>query len=137
VSDERLQIDEHIRADSVVVRTWLRRDGERVHVEVEPGTSGALSAAALVHVVRRYARPLDDEAAAGIAGAPSLPLTGGAALHILHHHAPVDASGRHWMVLTAPGAEPIAALAAGVAAALRYLVARLEGERAAPGEPTG
>ncbi len=128
--NERLLVDEHIRADSVTVRTWLRRDGERVHVEVEPGISGALSAGALLHVVRRYARPLDDEAAAGLAGSPALALADGAALHILHHHAPVDASGRHWLVLTAPGAEPVAALAAGVAAALRYLVARLDGERA-------
>ena len=127
---DRLQIDEHIRADSAVVRTWLRRDGDRVHVEVEPGTRGALSIAALQHVVRRYARPLDDEAAAGLASAPSLALTAGTALHILHHHAPVDATGRHWMVLSAPGAEPVAALASGVAAALRYLVARLADERA-------
>jgi hypothetical protein len=128
---DRLQIDEHIRADSVVVRTWLRRDGEHLHVEVEPGTSGALSVGAVQHVVRRYARPLDDEAAAAVAGSPMLRLPGGHALHVLHHHAPVDAIGRDWLVLSAPGAEPLAALSSGVAAALRYLVARLDEERGA------
>lgn len=118
----RLLIDEHIRADSVVVRTWLRLDGARVHVEVEPGTGGALSVGAVQHVVRRYARPLDDEAAAAVAASPSLALPDGTALHLLRHHAPVDATGRDWLVLAAPSAEPLAALSSGVAAALRYLV---------------
>jgi hypothetical protein len=127
----RLLVDEHILANSVVVRTWLVPDGDKLRVEVEPGTGGALSATAVLHVVRRYARPLDDEVIAGLAGAPRLELPGGAALSVLHWRAAVDAAGRDWLVLTAPGEEPIAAMAAGVAAALRYLVARLADERGA------
>jgi hypothetical protein len=132
VSADRLLVDEHIRADSVVVRTWLARtpgQGDKVTVEVEPGTGGVLSAAAVMHVMRRYARPLDDEVIAGLAAAPSLTLPSGAALHLLHWRAAVDAAGRDWLVLTAPDDEPIAALSAGVAAAFRYLVARLADER--------
>ncbi len=125
----RLLVDEHIRADSLMVRTWLSRDGERVVIEVDRGVGGALSAAAVMHVIRRYARPLDGEVAAGLAAAPRLELGGGAALAVLHWRAAVDAAGRDWLVLIAPGDEPQAALASGVAAALRYLVARLEEER--------
>ena len=130
----RLLVDEHIRVDSQVVRTYLAIDGDRVRVELEaPGgatTGGALSAAAVVHVVRRYARPLDPEVAAQLDGAPRLDLAGGVALVRLHWRALVDADARDWLVLVAPGEEPQAAMATGVAAALRYLVARLAGERA-------
>ncbi|MBZ0237381.1 MAG: hypothetical protein K8M05_34000, partial [Deltaproteobacteria bacterium] len=58
----RLLIDEHILPDSSVVRTHLEVDGGRVRIVVEGGTSGVLSVAAVLHVVRRYARPLDDDA---------------------------------------------------------------------------
>jgi hypothetical protein len=128
----RLLVDEHIRADSVVVRTYLALKDDKLQIDVEPGTSGALSIAAVVHVVRRYARPLDDEVIAGpeLAAAPRLELPGGSALAVLHWRAAVDAAGRDWLVLTSPGTEPLAALAGGVAAALRYLVARLDAERA-------
>ncbi len=133
----RLKIDEHIRGDGALVSTWLVADGARVLVEVEGGTSGALSAAAVVHVVRRYARPLEAEVAAQVVGAPRLRLTDGMALAVLHWRAAVDAAGRDWLVLTAPGDEPQAALATGVAAALRYLVARLDGERGGGDEGEG
>jgi hypothetical protein len=129
----KLLIDEHIQADSTVVRTHLRVDGDHVLVDVEGGTGGALSAAAVMHVIRRYARPLDPEVAALVAGAPRLALPGGAALALLHWRAAVDAAGRDWLVLLAPGDEPQAALSGGVAAALRYLVLRLQDERGPAG----
>ncbi len=136
VAVSRLLIDEHIRADSATVRTWLSCEGAggdgagaRIRIEVEGGTSGALSATAVLHVVRRYARPLDSDVLRDLAGAPRLALPGGAALAVLHWRAAVDAAGRDWLVLVAPGEEPIAALSPGVAAALRFLVIRLEGER--------
>lgn len=127
----RLLIDEHILPDSSVVRTFLavEGDGARVRIDVEGGTSGALSTAAVLHVVRRYARPLDDEVARLVDAAPRLALPDGAALALLHWRAAVDAAGRDWLVLVTPGDEPQAALSSGVAAALRYLVLRLQDER--------
>ncbi|HUQ01944.1 MAG TPA: hypothetical protein VM261_05575 [Kofleriaceae bacterium] len=126
-----LLVDEHIQADSTVVRTHLRVDGDHVHVDVEGGTSGTLSASAIMHVIRRYARPLDPEVAALVADAPRIALPGGAAIALLHWRAAVDAAGRDWLVLLVPGDEPQAALSGGVAAALRYLVLRLQDERGA------
>lgn len=129
----RLLIDEHILPDSSVVRTHLAVEGEgdgaRVRIDVEGGTSGVLSTAAVLHVVRRYARPLDDEVARLVEAAPRLALPAGAALALLHWRAAVDAAGRDWLVLVTPGDEPHAALSSGVAAALRYLVLRLQDER--------
>ncbi len=129
----RLRIDEHILPDSTVVRTFLAVEGEgaaaRVRIDVEGGTSGVLSTAAVLHVVRRYARPLDDEVARLVDTAPRLALPDGTALALLHWRAAVDAAGRDWLVLVTPGDEPHAALSSGVAAALRYLVLRLQDER--------
>jgi hypothetical protein len=125
----QLLVDEHIQADSSVVRTHLRVDGDHVRIDVEGGTSGALSATAVKHVIRRYARPLDPEVAALVADAPRIALPGDTAIALLHWCAPVDAAGRDWLVLLAPGEEPQAALSGGVAAALRYLVLRLQDER--------
>jgi hypothetical protein len=122
-------IDEAIRADSSTVRTHLSLDGDHVRIEVDGGTSGALSAAAVAHVVRRYARPLDADVFAELDRTPRLELGGGLALAVLHWRAAVDAAGRDWLVLLAPGEDPHAALATGVAAALRYLVLRLQDER--------
>jgi hypothetical protein len=133
---DRLQIDEHIRADSQVVRTYLVGAGDGVRIELEGPAdgprAGMLSAAAVVHVVRRYAKPLDAEVASQLEGAPRLALPGGLALARLHWRAAVDADARDWLVLLAPGEEPQAALATGVAAALRYLIARLADERGTP-----
>lgn len=125
-------IDEAIRADSTVARTHVSLEpgaGDHLRIDVEGGTSGALSVAAVTHVIRRYARPLDERVVPLVADAPRLELPGGSALALLHWRAAVDAAGRDWLVLVTPGDEPQAALAGGVAAALRYLVARLAGER--------
>lgn len=125
----RLLIDEHILADSSVVRTHLRVDGANVRIDVDGGTSGALSAGAVVHVIRRYARPLDADILPLLDAAPRLALADGSAIALLHWRAAVDAAGRDWLVLLTPDNEPQAALANGVAAALRYLVLRLQDER--------
>jgi hypothetical protein len=125
----RLLIDEAIRADSSTVRTHLSLDGAHVRIEVDGGTSGALSAAAVAHVVRRYARPLDADLIPLLDDAPRLALPDGSALVLLHWRAAVDAAGRDWLVLMTSADEPHAALATGVAAALRYLVLRLQDER--------
>ena len=130
----RLMIDEAIRADSSVVRTYLSLvpgDGDRVRIDVDGGTSGALSATAVAHVIRRYARPLDADLIPLLGTAPRLPFPDGSALVVLHWRAAVDAAGRDWLVLVTATDEPHAALATGVAAALRYLVLRLQDEREA------
>lgn len=118
-------IDEHIRPDGELVRTHLEpAEGGRVRVRADD-VDGELSAAALEKVMSRYGRPLD----------PEIPITGDAIavgtarLVRLRFKAVVDADARDWLVWSAPGAEPVAALATGVAAALRYLVFRITEER--------
>jgi len=118
-------IDEHIRPDGELVRTHLEvADGGKVRV-VADDVRGELSVAAVEKVMSRYGRPLD----------PEIPVTGesielGAARLVrLRYKAVVDADTRDWLVWVAPGAEPLAALSTGVAAALRYLVFRIAEER--------
>jgi hypothetical protein len=88
----------------------------------------------------RYGRPLDPaivlgEAPGGALGdAPrlgddALELPGGHRLRRLRYHAPVDATGRDYLVWERPGEEPLAVVATMVTAALRYLVLRLAEER--------
>jgi hypothetical protein len=114
-------IDEHIRGDGAVIRTHVGRDGDHVVVEGDDAR-GQLSVAALDKVMRRYGRPLDD----GVTPAgPSLDFGDGHVLTSFRFHARVDAEGRDYLAWTAPGAETVAALSNGVAAALRYLVLRL------------
>ncbi|HVV83073.1 MAG TPA: hypothetical protein VHE35_08325 [Kofleriaceae bacterium] len=143
----RMLIDEHIRADSRRVRTWLRpvdagagaagagaaaaaAPGAESKIAVEVGLDderpellAALSGGAVAHVLRHYGKPLDDDVLAQLADAERIPLGGGLELARLRWRAAVDASGRDWLVLVTPGAEPVAALAPGVAGALRYIAA--------------
>ena len=117
-------IDEHIRADGALVRTHLERDGDHVIV-ISDQLRARLSLAALDKVMRRYGRPLDDGV---IVDGPRLDFGDGHALTAFRFHAKVDAEARDYLAWSAPGAEPIAALAGGVAAALRYLALRLTEE---------
>jgi hypothetical protein len=125
----RLLIDEHIRADSRLVRTWLAlQPGDKVAIEVgldrEPAEIiAALSAGAVAHVLRHYGRALDEAVVPALEGADRLALAPGLEVARLRWRAAVDADGRDWLVLIAAGAEPVAALAPGVAAALRFIAA--------------
>jgi hypothetical protein len=119
-------IDEHIRPDGELVRTHLEAAGDRVRL-VADDVRGELSAAAVEKVMTRYGRPLDP----AVAVAGDAIDVGRARLVRLRYHAPVDAEARDWLVWQVPGAEPLAALATGVAAALRYLVLRIAEERTA------
>jgi hypothetical protein len=129
MTPSRLLVDEHIRADSRVVRTWLRPvPGDKVAIEIvvdgeAPETLATLSAAAVAHVLRHYGRPLADEVAAELEMAERIAIGGGLAIARLRWRAAVDADGRDWLVLLAPDAEPLAALAPGVAGALRFIAA--------------
>jgi hypothetical protein len=114
-------IDEHIRADGVLVHTHLDRDGDHV-VVISDDCRGRLSVGALDKVMRRYGRPLED----GLTPTGnSLDLGGGHVITAFRFHAVVDAEARDYLAWTSPGAETVAALSNGVAAALRYLVLRL------------
>lgn len=136
-----LLLDERIRADGTHARCWAARAGDRVRISDDDGAAGELSVAALDRVMCRYGRPLDP-------GIPlegeALELPGGFRLRRLRHHAPVDATGRDYLVWERPpgseapaggaagagaGSEPLAVVATMVAAALRYLVLRLAAER--------
>ncbi len=137
----RLLIDEHIRADSRLLRTWLRplgggadagKDAGRIAVDVglddEPAeTLATLSAGSVAHVLRHYGRPLDEEVAVGLGASERIRLAPGLELARLHWRAAVDAAGRDWLVLIADGAEPVAALAPGVAGALRFIASGRSG----------
>jgi hypothetical protein len=121
-----LLLDERIRDDGTSARSWATLAGERVRISDDDGADGELSIAALDRVMCRYGRPLDPEIA--LEG-EVLELPNGRRLRRLRHHAPVDATGRDYLVWERPGEEPLAVVATMVAAALRYLVLRLAAER--------
>jgi len=121
-----LLLDERILADGTPARSWAALDGERVRISDDEGADGALSVAALDRVMCRYGRPLEPDVALD---GETLELPGGHRLRRLRYHAPVDATGRDYLVWERPDGEPLAAVATMVTAALRYLVLRLTAER--------
>jgi hypothetical protein len=123
----RMLLDERICADGKVARTWGRAAVGRLSLDEDDTPTGELSIAALDRVMCRYGLPLED----GVAlDGEALELGDGRRLRRLRHHAPVDATGRDYLVWERPGTAPLAVLATHATAALRYLVLRLEGERA-------
>ncbi|HEY1554217.1 MAG TPA: hypothetical protein VGF94_05250 [Kofleriaceae bacterium] len=119
---DRLLLDERIRADGSVARSWARCTGGKLELADDDGTHGALSIAALDRVMCRYGRPLAD----GVAPAGDvLELPDGRRLSRLRYHAAVDAIARDYLVWERAGEAPLAVLATHATAALRYLVGRL------------
>jgi hypothetical protein len=122
----RLLLDERILGDGTLARTYASFVDGHVRIEDEPGPHGALSVAALDRVMVRYGLPLEE----GIeASGDALEVGEGRRLRRLRHHAPVDATGRDYLVWERPGEPPLAVIATHATAALRYLVLRLDGER--------
>lgn len=127
-----LLLDERIRADGTHARSWATLAGDRVQIsDDDEGVAGALSITALDRVMCRYGRPLDPSIA--LAG-DALELPGGYRLRRLRHHAPVDATGRDYLVWERQGEEPLAVVATMATAALRYLALRLTAERSQDSE---
>lgn len=125
-----LLLDERILADGTHAKTFAKLDGDRVQIVASDGAHGALSVAALDKVMTRYGRELEP----GVTlDGDALELPGGFRLRRLHYHAIVDAEGRDYLVWERHGADPVAAVATMVTAALRYLVLRL----APDGDPGG
>lgn len=122
----RLLLDERILADGTHARTYASFADGHVVVEDEHGPNGPLSIAALDRVMTRYGLPLEDSVALD---GDALELGGGRRLRRLRHHTPVDAIGRDYLVWERSGEAPLAVIATHATAALRYLVARLDGER--------
>lgn len=120
-------IDEHIAADSRVMRTFLgpgtappAQGGVCVRLRCDSGIHGELALAALDIVMRRYGKPLDPDIA--VTG-PRVELGAGTWLTVLSFRAAVDAAARDYLVWSTAGSEPVAALSGSVSAALRHLVA--------------
>lgn len=124
---DRLLLDERILGDGTRARTYASFvDGHvRVDDEATPD-SGTLSVGALDRVMVRYGMPL--EAGVALEG-DTLDLGEGRRLRRLRYHAPVDATGRDYLVWERAGHEPLAVIATHATAALRYLVLRLDQER--------
>jgi len=123
---DRLLLDEHLLADGRAIRRWAVAAGARVRVVDDDGAGGELSAAAVDRVMVRYGRPLDATVALDC---DALDLGGGRRLRRLRYHAPVDATGRDYLVWERPGEPPLAVIAGHATAALHYLALRLDQER--------
>jgi hypothetical protein len=125
-TSDRLLLDERILADGTHARTYASLVDGHVHVADEQGPGGALSIAAVDRVMTKYGRPL--EADVKLDG-DALDLGDGRRLRRLRYHAAVDATGRDYLVWERTGEPPLAVIATHATSALRYLVARLDGER--------
>ena len=121
-----LLLDERIRDDGTHARSWAKLVGERLHISDDDGASGLLSIAAVDRVMCRYGRALDPEIRLD---GEVMELPDGYRIRRLRYHAPVDATGRDYLVWERPGEEPLAVVATMATAALRYLVLRLAAER--------
>jgi len=130
---QRLLLDERILGDGRLARSWASLAGARVRVSDDDGPGGELSIAAIDRVMVRYGRPLDDTIVLDPAGpahwGDALELGDGRRLRRLRYHAVVDAEGRDYLVWERPGEPALAVIATHAAAALRYLVLRMEAER--------
>lgn len=131
-----LLLDERIRADGTHARIWATFADDRVQIaDDDDGVAGALSITALDRVMCRYGRPLDPSIViSGALAGDALELPGGYRLRRLRYHAPVDATGRDYLVWERQGEEPLAVVAAMATAALRYLALRLTAERSQDSE---
>lgn len=123
---DRLLLDERILADGRVARTWGRIAAGRLRVDDDGAIAGELSIAAVDRVMCRYGLPLDDGV---VLDGDALDAGDGRRLRRLRHHAPVDATGRDYLVWERPGEPPLAVLATHATAALRYLALRLTDEK--------
>ncbi len=116
--DERsLIIDERITDSGATERVALFfRDGALV-LRVGTSERAALPLGALATVMARYGKPLAPEVARG---GPSID-AGGNVVEMLRYRPRYDVIAKDYLVYSAPGREPLAALAVTVTAALLHL----------------
>ncbi|HEY5952082.1 MAG TPA: hypothetical protein VIV40_41580 [Kofleriaceae bacterium] len=122
----RILLDERILADGTHAHTYASFLDGHIRVDDEQGPSGTLSIEALDRVMVRYGLPLESNVTLD---GDALDLGDGRRLRRLRYHTPVDATGRDYLVWERAGQAPLAVIATHATAALRYLVARLDGER--------
>src|SRR3954470_10806542 len=108
----RLLIDERIRPDGKLERSWANLVEQRVRISDDDGTGGELSIAALDRVMCRYGKPLEADV---VLEGEALELGEGRRLRRLRYHAIVDAEGRDYLVWERPGELPIAVISTHVA----------------------
>ena len=125
-----LRIHEVSLPDGGLEETCLSSNGDALGVHVGGALIGTLPVSAIDVVMARYAKPLSE----GIAvEGPSLTLAGGRVLCMLRHRARYDVIARDFLVISAPGAEPLAELATSVTAALVHLARAAAAAAAAAG----
>lgn len=114
-------LDERIDGQGRPCRLTLRLADAagRLLLEEDHALIGELPALAVRVVMTRYGRPLDGP----LSPAGATLQVGGGALVRLRYRSSVDVIGRDYLVWLEDGAEPLAALGAQVAAALRHLAA--------------
>ena len=120
---QRLLLHESIAANGEVESSWLEvADGElALGADGQPATP--LPETALSAVMRRYGRPLADDAGQGSGG--ELGLASGARVFRLRHLARYDVIAKDYLVYEPPGEEALAELATSVSAALWFIARRL------------
>lgn len=113
-----LRIHEVILPEGGREETCISAEGDALGVHVGGTLIGTLQVEAIDLVMARYGKPL----AEGIAlDGPTLALAGGRVLCMLRHRARYDVIARDFLVMSAPGAEPLCELATSVTAALVHL----------------
>jgi len=119
-----LTIDEHIgiHGQNVVTRVQVvpereadENSGPALRVTIDDEIVGDVSMAAVVHVMKRYAKELSPEVS--LEG-PRLELGEGLTLQMFRHRARYDVIARDFLVLAREGDQPIAELSTSIAAAL-------------------
>lgn len=142
-------LDERIFADGTHVRTHATIDdrgaGPRVQLHEAGRVIGELRVPAFIHVLIHYGRELDPDViatalASGALAGEALELGDEVRIRRFRHHAPVDATGRDYLVLERPGQPRLAVIATMAASALRYIALRVADEASggaqAPETPT-
>ncbi len=125
-----LLLDERILADGRHARTWARRDGANIIIsDDEADLRATISIAGLDRVIGRLGRPIEASIVSAADPSECLELADGHRLRRLRYHAPVDATGRDYLVWERDGEEPLAALGTSVAMMLRFIALRLDPQK--------
>ena len=122
---EALCIDEELAAEGPAQKIWLRRH-EGVLVLDNTQDAVVVLDGLIATIFSHYARPLAPDVTSKISKLPYLRVCSLTApafkLHPLRHLARYDVIARDFLVLSHPGAEPLAELTTTIAAALSHVL---------------
>ena len=116
---DTLVVDERIREDGSLLRTYLQPMHGSIRVFDDDGLTAVLPMTVLLRVMERYGKPLDPTVCVPPA---ALRFRDGVSVQALRYHARVDAESRNYLILSRPDHSPVAALATVVASAMRHFV---------------